>query len=175
MFERQNLMAHNKMRLSQCGGSTGRGTVDHGCGRLKRKRARPSLQFSRAKHFRDNLFRDFKGRHECKGFPKSGSLKSGARLAGQNRAADVRRHGGAIEAADDAALDHAASLCNLLENGSPTDIVREFIREREFAPGAVARLVEMGQQRDSEDRRITAEVVLLLARMAELEAPGNAK
>ena len=42
----------------------------------------------------------------------------------------------AVEAGDDEALRRAASFCNLLENGSPTDLVRAFIRHRQTIPTA---------------------------------------
>jgi hypothetical protein len=65
---------------------------------------------------------------------------------------------------NDVALGRAASLCNLLENGSPADVVREFIRQRMADPATVARFVALGQERDEEARRITTRVVHLLAR-----------
>lgn len=67
-------------------------------------------------------------------------------------------HSGDIEA-----LARAASLCHLLENGSPADIVREFIRQRASDPADVARLSATGRELDLEAQRIAAEAVLLLA------------
>lgn len=67
----------------------------------------------------------------------------------------------AVEAEDDGALARAASLCNLLENGSPEAIVREFIRHRASNPVDAARLIGVGFNREQEAQRITAEVVLL--------------
>jgi hypothetical protein len=80
----------------------------------------------------------------------------------------------AAKADCDEALGRAASLCNVLENGSPQDIVREFIRHRANNPADVARLIAAGMKREQEARRITAEVVLLLARVAEWEDFRNA-
>ena len=72
----------------------------------------------------------------------------------------------AAEAGCDAAFARAASLCNVLENGRPEKIVREFIRHRKNTPWEVARLIAAGRERDLESQRITGEVVLLLARAA---------
>jgi hypothetical protein len=75
----------------------------------------------------------------------------------------------AAQAGDNEALALAASHCNVLENGSPEAIVREFIRHRAGNPADSARFVAMGERRDHEARRITAEAVLQLVRAAELE------
>ncbi len=80
-----------------------------------------------------------------------------------------RRKPAAVKTGDDEALKHAASLCNVLENGSPADIVREFIRQRAGDPADVARFIALGEKRNYEDRWITAQVVLRLARAAESE------
>lgn len=72
----------------------------------------------------------------------------------------------AVEAEDDGALAHVASLCNVLENGAPEVIVRQFIRHQANAPADWARLIAAGQDREREARRIAAEVVFLLARAA---------
>jgi hypothetical protein len=69
----------------------------------------------------------------------------------------------AVDACDDEALARAASLCNLLENGSAGDIAREFIRHRASDPADVARLIAAARAHDLESEQITAEVVLLLA------------
>lgn len=79
----------------------------------------------------------------------------------------------AVRAGDDEALAHSASLCNSLENGSPERIVREFIRHRASHPAEVARLIAGGETWEREIRRIAAEVVLMLARAAELESLGT--
>lgn len=60
------------------------------------------------------------------------------------------------------ALEQAAQLCNLIENGSPETCIREFLRQRQADPQRVAQLIEAGQQLDSESRRIAAVVVHLL-------------
>lgn len=70
---------------------------------------------------------------------------------------------------DDDALARAASMCHVLDNGSPADVIREFIRQREANPAEVRRLIAVGRERELEARRITAEVVLLLARVAARE------
>jgi hypothetical protein len=97
------------------------------------------------------------------------------RLAANNAAEDIEhwRNGAiheangrklaAAQSGDDEAFSYAASMCNLLENGLPADIVREFIRQRATDPADVARLIAAGRERDLEAQRITAEVVLLLA------------
>jgi CHC2 zinc finger len=69
----------------------------------------------------------------------------------------------AAHAGDDERLARAASLCHLLENGSPADMVRGFIRQRASDPGEVARLIAVGRERDLEAQRITTKAVLLLA------------
>ena len=79
----------------------------------------------------------------------------------------------AAAANDCEALGYAAALCNLLENGSPEDIIREFIRAQGAEPEGVARYVATGKQREFEDSRLTAEVVLLLARRVVVEASGR--
>ena len=94
----------------------------------------------------------------------------------QNAAADVAfwqgalilelnaRKISAVDTGDDEALTRAASMCHLLENGASTDIIREFIRQRQTGPVDVSRLIALGRERNLESRRITAEVVLLLER-----------
>ncbi len=79
----------------------------------------------------------------------------------------------AANAGDDDELERAALSCNVLENGSSEDIVREFIRQRAIDPASVARFIELGKERDVESQRITAEVVLLLA-AAQLEGSERA-
>jgi DNA primase len=74
-----------------------------------------------------------------------------------------RRKLAAAQSGDNEALARAASLCHLLENGSPADIVRGFIRQRASDPADVARLIAAGRNCDIEAQRITAEAVLLLA------------
>lgn len=75
----------------------------------------------------------------------------------------------AAKADCDEALEHVASLCNVLENGPTECVVREFIRHRALNPAEVARLIEAGESRELEVRRITAEDVLLLAAASEME------
>ena len=72
----------------------------------------------------------------------------------------------ALEVWDEEALACAASLCRMLENGPSEAIVRKFIRQRANDPSDVARLIVASQERDLDAQRITAEVVLLLARVA---------
>lgn len=67
---------------------------------------------------------------------------------------------------DYAALAFVAPICNTLENGSAEEVVREFIRQQAGNPSEVARLVAAGQESALEGQRITADVVLLLARAA---------
>ena len=69
----------------------------------------------------------------------------------------------AVQSGDDDSLARAASLCHLLENGSPADSIREFIRQRTKDPADVARLITAGRERDTEALRITDEVVRMLA------------
>jgi hypothetical protein len=75
----------------------------------------------------------------------------------------------AVDAGDDQALARAALLCNVLEHGSPEDVVGEYGRHRAADPAEVTRFVALGRARNDEARRITADVVLLLARAAESE------
>ncbi len=80
----------------------------------------------------------------------------------------------AAKADNDEALACAASLCNVLEDGSPKDIVCEFSRHRARNPEDVARLIAAGQNADQQARRITAQVVLLLTRSVEREGLSDA-
>ncbi len=75
----------------------------------------------------------------------------------------------AAKGANDEALGRAAALCNVIENSSPEAIVREFIRHRTNDPAEMARLVAKGRNDEQEARRVTAEVVLLLAQAVERE------
>jgi hypothetical protein len=75
----------------------------------------------------------------------------------------------AVEDWDETALAEAASLCNVLENGSPEEVVREFIRHRTNDPTETARLIVVGRERNLEAQRITAEAVLYLTVAAESE------
>ena len=68
-----------------------------------------------------------------------------------------------LHSGDDDALARTASMCHVLENGSLTDIIREFIRQRESDPAEVRRLMALGRERELEARRITAEAALVLA------------
>jgi hypothetical protein len=70
----------------------------------------------------------------------------------------------AVAAGDNEALGRAALLCNLLENGSAEDVVREFIRHRSSDPAEVERLIAEGCQHDREGQLIAAAVVLMLAK-----------
>jgi hypothetical protein len=69
----------------------------------------------------------------------------------------------AVETGDDETLSRVAWLCNTLENGSPADVVREFIRHQANDPAKVEHLIAAGLERDIESKRIAAQVVLLLA------------
>jgi hypothetical protein len=69
----------------------------------------------------------------------------------------------AVRLGDDEALARSASLCNVLENGPPADLVREFIRHRASDPADVARLIAVAREHDLETERIAAAVVLVLA------------
>lgn len=78
------------------------------------------------------------------------------------------RKGAALEAGDDDALAAAASLCNVLENGSTEDYAREFIQHRGTDSTGVTRLIAAGRQRELEDAGITAQAVRLIAAAEEL-------
>ena len=80
----------------------------------------------------------------------------------------------ALERGDDVALGRGASLCNVLENGPPEEIIREFILHRNCDPAEVALLIAAGAEREWHAGSITTEIVLMIARAAEMEGLTNA-
>jgi hypothetical protein len=80
----------------------------------------------------------------------------------------------AAETGDFDELGRAASLCHLLENGSPEAFAWEFFGQRKADPEGTARLIEAGRQFENESRWIAAWMVVMLARQTESEACGAA-
>jgi hypothetical protein len=80
----------------------------------------------------------------------------------------------AVESGDDGTLARAARLCNILENGSAADFIRAFIRHRASDPNGVTALIATGRESDLETRRITWDVVSILALAAESEGSPDA-
>ncbi len=74
----------------------------------------------------------------------------------------------AVKDGNDETLECAASLCNVLENGPPEDIIRAFIRLRAEYPAEAERFAALGEEREREARWISAKVVLMLAQSAEV-------
>jgi hypothetical protein len=81
----------------------------------------------------------------------------------------------AVDAGDFVALESAARLSNMLENGSAADIIRAFIRHRATDPQGAAALIAAGRQQHAETRRITWDIVFLLAAAAEPEGLPHAE
>jgi hypothetical protein len=76
----------------------------------------------------------------------------------------------AADAENDDALERAASLCNLLENGTPEQVIREFNLHQACDPPGVARLIADGAEHQREAERVTWNVVVLIA---DLEGFGS--
>jgi hypothetical protein len=75
----------------------------------------------------------------------------------------------AFESLDYGRLARAAGLCHLLENGSPQAIACEFARQRRTEPGGVARLINIGRNRDAECSRLAYVAVAIVALAPKLE------
>jgi hypothetical protein len=69
----------------------------------------------------------------------------------------------AADAGDDETLQSSASLCNVLENGTPAVIAREFVAHLRRDPAEVARLIEAGKAQERAARWLTAAIVLKLS------------
>jgi hypothetical protein len=81
----------------------------------------------------------------------------------------------AVDAGDFVALEPAARLCKTLENGPAADVIRAFIRHRAADPQGAAEMITAGRERDTEARRVTWDVVFLLAAAAEREGLPHAE
>jgi hypothetical protein len=80
----------------------------------------------------------------------------------------------ALEAGDFKELERAASLCHLLENGSPESLALEFFRQAKRDPLSTARFIEEGRQFEDESQWLAAAAVGVLAREADSEGLSEA-